>query len=102
MKLSLCNTNSTVLCKIQNHIITGPSPSVRYVKGQDDSNWITVDERTGKISVAKLMDRESLENSTYTVIVFAVDNGMVYYININYIINAYFGCFGLYYVHACD
>ncbi|XP_056589944.1 cadherin-like protein 26 [Triplophysa dalaica] len=49
--------------------------TIRYVKGQDDSNWITVDERTGKISVAKLMDRESLENSTYTAIVFAVDNG---------------------------
>ncbi|KAA0706786.1 Cadherin-like protein 26 [Triplophysa tibetana] len=49
--------------------------TIRYVKGQDDSNWITVDEKTGKVSVAKLMDRESLKNSTYTAIVFAVDNG---------------------------
>ncbi|KAI7794589.1 cadherin-like protein 26 [Triplophysa rosa] len=49
--------------------------TIRFVKGKDDADWITVDEKTGKVSVAKIMDRESVENSTYTAIVYAVDDG---------------------------
>lgn len=47
----------------------------KYVKGEDVADWITIDEKTGKVSTAKNMDRESVINSTYTVIVYAVDDG---------------------------
>lgn len=38
---------------------------------------MTVDAKTGQVSVAKLMDRESplVKDSTYSVIVYVADNG---------------------------
>ncbi|XP_058265022.1 cadherin-like protein 26 isoform X2 [Hemibagrus wyckioides] len=47
-----------------------------FAKGEDKDNWVTLDPKTGQVSVAKLMDRESpfVKNSTYSVIVYVVDN----------------------------
>ncbi|KAI7794588.1 putative cadherin-like protein 26, partial [Triplophysa rosa] len=49
----------------------------RYIKGEDDAGWITVDETTGNISTAKILDRESpsVINGIYKAIVYAVDDG---------------------------
>ncbi|KAI1892809.1 hypothetical protein AGOR_G00137340 [Albula goreensis] len=49
----------------------------QYVKGNDPAGWLTVDSKTGWIKTAKLMDRESpyVVNNTYTITLFAVDNG---------------------------
>lgn len=50
---------------------------LRFVKGEDIDNWITVDPVTGQVTTAKILDRESpfVKNDTYEVIVYAVDNG---------------------------
>ncbi|XP_060793187.1 cadherin-like protein 26 isoform X3 [Neoarius graeffei] len=47
-----------------------------FVKGEDKDNWVTVDSKTGNVSVAKVMDRESpfVNNSGYSVIMYAVEN----------------------------
>ncbi|KAF4077894.1 hypothetical protein AMELA_G00193250 [Ameiurus melas] len=47
-----------------------------FIKGEDKENWVTVDPKTGQISVAKVMDRESsfVKDSTYSVPVYVVDN----------------------------
>ncbi|MCI4387145.1 hypothetical protein PGIGA_G00070780 [Pangasianodon gigas] len=53
-------------------------PNTHWViKGKDIDNWVTIESRTGKVSTAKVLDRESLfvKNSTYTVILLAVDDG---------------------------
>ncbi|XP_056588579.1 cadherin-like protein 26 isoform X2 [Triplophysa dalaica] len=49
-----------------------------FVRGEDKNGWITVDEKTGHVSTVKVLDRESplLKNDTYTVILYAVDNGI--------------------------
>uniref|UniRef100_A0A4W4DS53 Cadherin domain-containing protein n=1 Tax=Electrophorus electricus TaxID=8005 RepID=A0A4W4DS53_ELEEL len=49
-----------------------------YAKGQDVDNWVNIDSKTGKVTTAKVLDRESplLKNSTYTVLTYAVDNGV--------------------------
>ncbi|XP_034167993.2 cadherin-13 isoform X1 [Pangasianodon hypophthalmus] len=54
-----------------------PPNTHRFIKGKDIDNWVTIDSRTGKVSTAKVLDRESLfvKNSTYTVILLAVDDG---------------------------
>ncbi|XP_060794665.1 cadherin-4-like isoform X2 [Neoarius graeffei] len=51
--------------------------SLHFVKGEDKDNWVTVDAKTGQVSVAKIMDRESqfVKNSTYSVIMYVEDNG---------------------------
>ncbi|XP_062872180.1 cadherin-like protein 26 [Trichomycterus rosablanca] len=51
--------------------------SFHFVKGEDENGWVTVDPKTGQVSVAKVMDRESplVKNSTYRVPVYVVDNG---------------------------
>ncbi|KAL7864501.1 hypothetical protein AOLI_G00159210 [Acnodon oligacanthus] len=48
-----------------------------FTKGEDVDNWITVDPETGKVFTAKVLDRESplLKNSSYSVILYVVDNG---------------------------
>ena len=50
---------------------------IRYVKGYDPDDWVTVDLHTGHITTAKLLDRESpfMDKDVYTVIIYAVDNG---------------------------
>ncbi|XP_053338024.1 cadherin-like protein 26 isoform X1 [Clarias gariepinus] len=54
-----------------------PPNTHRFMKGRDIDNWVTIDSRTGKVSTAKVLDRESqfVTNSTYTVILHAVDDG---------------------------
>lgn len=53
------------------------SISSSFIKGEDKENWVTVDPKTGQISVAKVMDRESpfVKDSTYSVTVYVADNG---------------------------
>ncbi|XP_076875039.1 cadherin-like protein 26 [Brachyhypopomus gauderio] len=48
-----------------------------FFKGDDVDNWVNIDSETGKITTAKVLDRESplLKNSTYSVLTYAVDNG---------------------------
>ncbi|XP_064154575.1 cadherin-like protein 26 [Anguilla rostrata] len=48
-----------------------------YSKGDDPDNWVTVDPKTGQISTAKLLDRESpyVVNNTYTVTLYAISHG---------------------------
>ncbi|KAB5546045.1 hypothetical protein PHYPO_G00067580 [Pangasianodon hypophthalmus] len=50
--------------------------SFHFIKGEDKDNWVTVDPKTGQVTVAKVMDRESpfVKNNTYSVIVYVVDN----------------------------
>ncbi|XP_053096442.1 cadherin-like protein 26 [Pangasianodon hypophthalmus] len=50
--------------------------SFHFVKGEDKDNWVNVDPKTGQVSVAKKMDRESpfVEKNAYSVIVYAVNN----------------------------
>uniref|UniRef100_A0A673NI35 Si:ch73-74h11.1 n=1 Tax=Sinocyclocheilus rhinocerous TaxID=307959 RepID=A0A673NI35_9TELE len=44
-----------------------PAENVRYAKGHDPDNWLTIDEETAEIKLAKAPDRESkfLVNGTY-------------------------------------
>ncbi|TNN43109.1 Cadherin-2 [Liparis tanakae] len=48
-----------------------------YIKGDDPANWVAVDRKTGKITTANLIDREStfVKNNVYPVTVLAVDDG---------------------------
>ncbi|XP_036386735.1 cadherin-like protein 26 [Megalops cyprinoides] len=48
-----------------------------YVKGDDPGDWVNVDPKTGQITTAKILDRESVHvvNNTYIVTIYAVDNG---------------------------
>lgn len=52
----------------------------RFIKGKDINDWVTIDSRSGKVSTAKVLDRESpfVKNSTYTVILHAVDDGKLF------------------------
>lgn len=52
----------------------------RFIKAKDIDNWVTIDSKTGKVSTAKVLDRESdyVKNSTYTVILLAVDDGKLF------------------------
>ncbi|XP_051515753.1 cadherin-like protein 26 [Myxocyprinus asiaticus] len=53
------------------------SNSVMFIRGEDVDGWVTVDSQTGLVSTAKVLDRESpfVKGNTYTVILYAVDNG---------------------------
>ncbi|XP_076581888.1 desmoglein-2.1-like [Chaetodon auriga] len=44
-----------------------PAENVRYVKGSDPGNWLTIDPKTAEIKLNKMPDRESkfLVNGTY-------------------------------------
>ncbi|KAJ8391896.1 hypothetical protein AAFF_G00083670 [Aldrovandia affinis] len=50
---------------------------IEYVKGDDPGGWVKVDSKTGEITTAKILDRESpfVMNSTYVVTLYAVDKG---------------------------
>ncbi|XP_060793173.1 cadherin-13-like isoform X4 [Neoarius graeffei] len=54
-----------------------PPNKHQFIKGNDINDWVTIDSRSGKVSTAKVLDRESpfVKNSTYTVILHAVDDG---------------------------
>ncbi|XP_051951196.1 desmoglein-2-like [Xyrauchen texanus] len=52
--------------------------NVRYAKGYDPDNWLTIDEKTGAIKMNKVPDRESkhLVNGTYIAKIFSITNDM--------------------------
>ncbi|NXD75120.1 DSG2 protein, partial [Halcyon senegalensis] len=47
---------------------------IRYVKGRDTANWITIDSVTGEIRLAKTLDYESshVVNGTYTITILGI------------------------------
>lgn len=49
----------------------------RYFKGEDPAGWVSVDPKTGEITTANNLDRESpyVKNNVYTVIIYSVENG---------------------------
>ncbi|XP_076023055.1 desmocollin 2-like protein [Genypterus blacodes] len=51
---------------------------VKYRKGEDPADWVTVDPKTGKVTTSKVLDRESsfVKNNVYKATVYAVDNGL--------------------------
>lgn len=59
-----------------------PLSFLRFIKGKDIDNWVTIEPMTGKVSTAKVLDRESPFvqpfNSTYTVILHVVDDGKLF------------------------
>lgn len=46
--------------------------------GSDPAGWVTVDSKTGEVTTAKALDRESphVKDGIYNVTVLVVDNGM--------------------------
>ncbi|XP_011475620.1 B-cadherin isoform X2 [Oryzias latipes] len=58
-----------------NHDIT-KSKAIRYLKGEDPANWVTVDTISGTIKTLKNLDRESplVKNGVYVVTICAVDD----------------------------
>lgn len=70
-----------VSCILHYAICTFLPPSFfRFIIGKDLNFLVTIDSRSGKVSTAKVLDRESqfIKNSTYTVILHAVDDGKVF------------------------
>ncbi|XP_034387314.1 desmoglein-2.1 [Cyclopterus lumpus] len=55
-----------------------PAENVRYVKGLDPNNWLTIDSKTAEIRLKKMPDRESpyLINGTYMAKVLCISDDM--------------------------
>ncbi|XP_071342912.1 desmoglein-2.1-like isoform X2 [Trachinotus anak] len=55
-----------------------PAENVRYAKGSDPDNWLTIDPKTAEIKLNKMPDRESpyLVNGTYTAQVLCITEDM--------------------------
>ncbi|KAK2836046.1 hypothetical protein Q5P01_016530 [Channa striata] len=55
-----------------------PAENVRYAKGLDPDNWLTIDPKTAEIRLNKMPDRESkfLVNGTYTAKVLCISDDM--------------------------
>ncbi|KAM9751919.1 cadherin-like protein 26 [Menidia menidia] len=53
------------------------SDTVIYTKGKDPADWVTVDSKTGRVTLSKSPDRESsfVKDGLYVVTVNAIDNG---------------------------
>lgn len=50
---------------------------IRYMKGRDPANWITINSNTGEIQLAKNLDYESryVVNGTYAFTMLGVTTG---------------------------
>ncbi|XP_060773614.1 desmoglein-2.1-like [Neoarius graeffei] len=55
-----------------------PAQRVKYVKGSDRDNWLSIDEKTGEIKLNKFPDRESphLVNGTYMAEILCISQDM--------------------------
>ncbi|KAE8293849.1 Desmoglein-4 Cadherin family member 13 Precursor [Larimichthys crocea] len=55
-----------------------PAENVRYIKGSDPGNWLTIDPNTAEIKLNKMPDRESslLVNGTYFAEVLCISEDM--------------------------
>ncbi|XP_038605958.1 cadherin-like protein 26 [Tachyglossus aculeatus] len=56
----------------------GHEDNIRYALAHDPAGWVRVNESSGEVVTEKHIDRESpyVNNSIYTIIVHAVDNGV--------------------------
>ncbi|KAJ8258921.1 hypothetical protein COCON_G00179330 [Conger conger] len=50
---------------------------IEYVVGDDPANWVRVDPKTGAVTTANVLDRESehVVNGTYIITLYAIDRG---------------------------
>ncbi|KAL3976949.1 uncharacterized protein ACER0C_020438 [Sarotherodon galilaeus] len=55
-----------------------PAKAVKYAKGSDPDNWLTIDPETAEIKLNKMPDRESpyLVNGTYTAKILCISEDM--------------------------
>ncbi|XP_067856782.1 cadherin-like protein 26 [Heptranchias perlo] len=53
--------------------------SIRYERGFEPAEWVTVDSETGVVSTVKVLDRESpyVNNSVYTFTVYGIEDGEI-------------------------
>ncbi|XP_031421849.1 cadherin-like protein 26 isoform X2 [Clupea harengus] len=63
--------------KLTAHDPDDDNAMLKYFKGEDPAGWVSVDPKTGEITTANNLDRESpyVKNNVYTVIIYSVENG---------------------------